>query len=379
MTKFYLIFLIAVTISPNIQAQNKCISGKESSSHLLDQMKTASQNPQSPTYSIFKAYNLGQSTEGNAIASEFCTDDKCRFRQSEMADFKRISEATTKVLKAPQMAFKMECVIAGAQFKAETSEIHCPSGKRTKGSFDFCVNQDLLAYQNAVVSNFQDCLQASGIRTLDAAHLFKMFTLESAFKPYYAYPGGVGFGQLTSIFVNDLHEAHRGRKFIQAMANSNNSQCQAAKIIAEKDLQNKPRHSDNCSFVTIGEGLERNILYSMLGLASSWKNDIEPKLRKYIAKHAGHPRIEEVKNMALLNSYGPGRAKARATIDRLSGLPPDKFLAAIKKPLRTKRGNLTYYTDRIERRQKNLLTTKLIDPVKSEYAKTGANACVNTN
>lgn len=356
----------------------QCVSGNESSTHLIDQLNVAAKNPKSPAYYILKSESSPVETEGQILNSGFCTDEACRTKQSQIEDLKKFAEESgIKTLKKTNKLFKTECMIAASQFKSSTAEIKCPENERSKQSFNFCINSEFLNYQNAIVSNFKACADASNIKTLDAAHLFKMYTLESSFKPYYSYDGGVGMGQLTSIFVKDLHEKHRGRKNLKKMASMTSPECKAAQMIAEADLVSPPSHSDKCAFVSVGSGLERNILYTLLGLATSWEKDIEPKLSSYLEKYSGHPRLEEVKNLALLNSYGPGRADARAAIARLIQYPPDRFIAEIKKPLKTKRGNLTKYLNRIEAKQTEMANQFLKEPLRSEYKKDGALACVN--
>ena len=355
----------------------QCLSGNENSTHLIDQMKATANNPKLPGYYILQSTKEDYQPEGRILNPGFCTDEACKVKQSQIEDLKKFAEESGLKSQSTKNLFKTECMIAGSQFKSGTDEIKCPSNEKTKKSFNFCINTEFLNYQNTIISQFKACADASNMKTLDAAHLFKMYTLESSFKPYYSYDGGVGLGQLTSIFVKDLHQKHRGQKNLKKIAALKSPECKAAQMIAEADLVNPPSHSDKCAFVTVGSGLERNILYSILGLALSWEKDIEPKLSSYIEKYKNDPLIEEVKNLALLNSYGPGRADARAAIARLINYPPERFVAEIKKPLNTKHGNLTKYINRIEAKQKEMTNKFLQEPLKSEYAASGAKACIN--
>lgn len=188
-------------------------------------------------------------------------------------------------------------------------------------------------------------------------------------------------GQLTNIFVQDAHQKWRGGENLRKMAQSDLQECSAAKILAQKDLKSKPRHSNSCSFIQIGEGMERNILYTMIGLATSWEKDISPKMNSYLTKYANHPSIEEIKSLLMANAYGSGgRAAARALANRLSGLPPEKLLATIKKPIsgvpmRGRARTLNGYTLKIATRQKDI-ASKLKEPLKSAFEKEGAKACI---
>ena len=370
-----LLILSAALFSTHFSYANQCISGDLKATELLDQMKAASTNTNSPAFHVFQAYKKVDKPEGQSLATGICQSEECKVKNDQLNDLKKFAAANDNILGAPNLLLKTDCLVAGSKFKASSSQISCPSGKRSK-NFNFCINRDFLEYQNAIISSFMSCAAKSGIKTLDAAHLMKMYTLESGFRPNYAYPGGVGIGQLTSIFVKDIHQAHRGRKYLNKIAASENAECKAAKVISERDLKKQPRHSDNCSFVSVGDGLERNILYSILGTATAWEKNIEPKLRKYFAKYKDHPQLEEVKNLALLNSYGP-TGHAMALLERLSKYPPDRFAQAMKKPHATERADLTKYIQRIEARQSAMAKTMLLEPLKSQYAKDGVKACVN--
>lgn len=370
-----LLFFTVALFFTQFSFANQCISGDPKATQLLDQMKAASQNTDSPTFHIFQAYKKTEKVEGQSLATGLCQSEDCQIKFDQLEDLKKFAAANDATPGAPNLLLKTDCLVAGSKFKASTSQISCPTGNKSK-NFNFCINRDFLEYQNAVISSFMSCAAKSGIKTLDAGHLMKMYTLESGFRPNYAYPGGVGIGQLTSIFVKDIHQAHRGRKYLINMAMSESAECRAAKMISEKDLKKEPKHSDNCSFVSVGDGLERNILYSILGTATAWEKNIEPKLRKYFAKYKNHPQLEEVKNLALLNSYGP-TGHAVGLLERLSKYPPDRFVQAMKKPQVTERGDLTKYIQRSEARQNAMAKTMLSEPLKTQYAKNGVKACLN--
>ncbi len=370
-----LLVLSATLFAAQFSFANQCISGDPKSTELLDQMKAASKNTDSAAFYILQAYKKDVKPEGQSLATGICQSEDCKIKKDQLDDLKEFAAANDTVLAAPNLLLKTDCLVAGSKFKASSSQISCPSGKRSK-NFNFCINRDFLEYQNAIISSFMSCAAKSGIKTLDAEHLMKMYTLESGFKPHYAYPGGVGIGQLTSIFVKDIHQAHRGRKYLSKIAGSNSAECLAAKVIAEQDLIKQPRHSDNCSFVSVGEGLERNILYSILGTATAWEKNIEPTLRTYFTKYKDHPQIEDVKNLALLNSYGPN-GHAKGLLRQLSYYPPDRFVKEMKKPQMKNNANLTKYIQNIDKRQISMANNILSEPLKSEFSKYGAKACVN--
>lgn len=349
-------------------SQEKCTSGTSGQNNIITQLAHAKKNTPL-TQMIYKNYNL----DSARTEAEVCVDCAAASSKSPIPHIE-----LEKTPKAPRLIFKSECLKESNKFKSNTTQVSCPDGTKSKTS-NFCINESVLKYQNAVISSFVSCTAQEGFEGVDMASLFQMYSLESGFKPQFAYNGGVGIGQLTRIFIEDIHQKHRGHKFMKKIAESTNHQCDVAKLIAKKDLNNKPNISNSCSFISIGEGLERNILYSLIGFANSWEKDIEPKLRPYIKKHSDSPKISEIKNLALLNAYGPGgRAAARAAIKRLSHLQPEAFVKAMKTPLKTAEGrNLTVYTSRIEKRKKEI-QNQLPEPIKSQFASTGAKACINT-
>ena len=351
---FYIIFVFANQFA---SAQEQCLSGSESNKQLLENLKEAQAN--SPiAMKISEKYDLLKKTEAGV-----CTE--CE----------RAPRRPLPSLSPNKTYFKEECVQAAAQIKTSSNEVSCPSGKN--GFHKQCFSRTFFKYQNAVISEFYKCIRRTQNFPITPEALFEMYSLESGFKPYYSNPGGTGMGQLTGIFIKDLHMKHRGRPVIESIAQSTHEDCETAKIIAEKDLKKEPSLNNKCSFIQAGEGLERNILYSLMGLANSWNKDIEPLLKNYIKKYERDPQILDVQYKALINSYGPGgRAAARASIRRLSKLAPKDYVKAMSRPLMTEDGdNLNVYTNNMANKQKQIVQF-FIEPMKSEFKKNGARACL---
>ncbi|MBC7419739.1 MAG: hypothetical protein H7328_03330 [Bdellovibrio sp.] len=354
-------------------AQQTCISGSATGMNLINQLEEAKKSS-SITKIISAKYNL------NSQKTEACLSGLCETKIAAphaSVQIKNLQKMVLPIEAASGLLFKKDCLMVSNTFRAATAQIDCPGN--SKSSELSCINEEQLTYQNAVISNFSACTQQEGIQGVDGKALFEMFSKESGFRPNYAYTGGVGIGQLTNIFVEDIHQKHRGHRLLKTIADSKNPDCMAAKLIAAKDLHTKPSLSDRCSFISTGEGMERNILYTLVGMANSWQKDIRPVLKNYLDKYSDDPQIDDVKHLALLNAYGPGgRGAARAAISRLSALKPDQFVKAMKKPLFREGGkSLTVYTTNLANRQKNIAAA-LPEPIKSEFNKTGANACINS-
>lgn len=347
-------------------ASETCVSGKPTEGNLVSQLQLAKKtNP--ITQKIYSLYNLDTSK----TEAQTCNGN-CSAKSTAPISPITVNQAPT----APQLIFKPECLSISNQTKTNTPEVSCPDGNKIK-SRGICITESFLKYQNSVISNFYSCISKENFIVPSPEALYTMYSLESGFKPQYSYRGGVGLGQLTKPFVDDIHQQHRGMKFLKKISNSSSPECEVAKAIAQKDINIKPNISNSCSFISVGDGLERNILYSFIGFANSWERDIEPKLRQYIKRYPQDSNLAEIKNLALLNAYGSGgRAAARAAITRLSHLKPDDFIKALKGPLKTRNGqSLTVYTTRLERKKRDL-AKRMPEPLKSHFVNTGAKACI---
>lgn len=367
--------ILAVLLFPySVFAQETCVSGKPNQGNMVSQLNFA--KAKMPiTEIIYRQYELKPKTEGGTNCKD-CEAAKAK-RPEDLAAVASFIEG---VPAAPKLLFKPQCLERSNQFDANAGEVSCPGGSRSK-SRDLCQTSEILIYQNAVISSFMSCAKKLGMTTVSPSTLYGIYSLESGFKPQFASNGGVGMGQVTGIFVDDVHQKWRGYKFLEKMAQTDLKECEAAKVLAQKDTQEKPKLSNVCSFIQLGEGFERNVLYTMVGMANAWEKDISPKMQSYIDSHPNSPQVEEIKNLILANTYGyGGRAAGRAMASRLSGLDPEKALEQARKPMTLvnksgKRRSLNSYTARISARQ-NKIGEKLPEPLKTAFAKNGAKACI---
>lgn len=359
-------------------AGEQCLSGTPGKNHLLTQLaKVKSTSPISKALT-FK-YNLESGSGASAIPGVPCASCQ-QGPGSDPLSVGNMNTANTLRQISPDagLLLNTECLNVSGKVDAPTSELKCPEGK-VSPKHNFCFDSNLMRYQNAVITDFYKCVKKLTNLPLTPAGLFEMYSLESGFKPHYAYSGGVGVGQLTGIFVDDINQKHRGFKILDKVAKSGEADCAVAKQIAAKDVKQPIRLSQNrCKFVEYGEGMERNVLYTMIGMANSWNKDLEPLMESYIKKNKGNPAMPRAMELALLNGYGPGgRAAARAAIRRLTKLTPTQFINTMNKPMgSTKGGSLNSYIGKMQKRQKQLLAD-MSPALKAEYTNQGARACTN--
>ncbi len=284
-----------------------------------------------------------------------------------------------------------------AKIKSSTQQLECPSGRKVKINScgtagqkkcppgvqpepPACVTSEMYQYQNAVISEAYKCVKDISQFPVTPEVLFEMYALESGFRSNYSYVGGVGVGQLTGIFIKDIHQKHRGRKILNQIQKSENSSCKLSQPMVAKDLKAEPSFKNRCDFIEYGEGFERNALYTLVGLANFWEKDIKPKMKDFNKKYSDNPNLQRAQQLALMNAYGPGGGvSARAALRRLNRLEPKEFIKTIQEPMVTVEGeNLTAYTSKMNKKQ-NQTIQLFPEPLKLDFANNGARACVNTS
>lgn len=360
------LFFLAILLSETLAlTQENCLSGLPGQNHLIEQFnKAKSESPISKI--ISEKYGLGPKTEAD------CPTCSASAGNSNLEDLRRITKEKS--------SFKIACLEAAAKIQTGSKQISCPDKKIANHSF--CYTKPMAEYQNAVVSEFYKCLKSVNPMPVTMPGLFDIYTNESGFKSAYINGGGTGIGQLTSIFIDDLHQKHRGYSVLNSINTSLDKSCESAKKIVSKDLLQKPTLQNICDFTQYGEGFERNILYSISGMASAWNKDYAPIMKNYNKTYADHPLLQKAQEKVILNGYGSGgRAAGRAAFIRLSGLPPDKFIKAMDKPLygikksNGKSINLTSYATKTKKKQDTIGKT-LPEPLKSEFKTEGSTACM---
>lgn len=419
---FQILFYNALTA----QAQSKCNSGNHGRLHLIGQLEHAKLN--SPiTKEIYKNYHLDQSNKPEQVQSgtrnlsnincenksvtthhelqaeidalaKTLSEKDLENRTDETAPLEDITKngidveaELKKIPKTPPLLFKLECLQASNKFEIPgVFEVICPDDekiKKTKLNHS-CMTDEILNYQNAVITNLYGCMKSLNLAVIEPRYLFELYNLESGFNPHFYSTGGRGLGQLTSIFVHNNHQSHRGLSIMQQIETSTNPECQVAKKISENALVNPPitikydeaKFNGYCPVTSIGNGLELNILYTLVGLASSWKDDIGPLLTNYIEKHhSQEKKISQIKSLALLNAYGAsGPVAAMTTVLRLRNRDPKGFIKGIQKQLTTEDGtNLTGYIRKINEKASALKET-LPKKLKKKYDDEGGEACINS-
>lgn len=378
------VFLIEATFAnqrnePKNNDSITCISGNPNSTHLIDALAAAKQTS-SISKIILKSTSKPVTTESAAPCAE-CLNQK---NAGMNKNFDPEALANLAKYAAGGTSLNIKCLEAAADksfVTKETPEVHCPLNKEIKDG-NSCINREILEYQNLVVSNMYSCFSKYSASPINPSSLFEIQSLESVYKTNYSSYKGHGLGQLTNIFIKDAQIEFRGLPMMKKIVADTSAECGAAREILSLDTKRKPILStpkDRCRFMQIGDGLERNVLYSLIGLNTLWKNDISPHFTGYSKKHGTHAAFPRLMEKLLQIGYGAGGpVAAKAVIKRGGHLPPDRFLALLESKISGDSGeDLNLYVRGIAGRQKDIKDKITDSALKDSFATNGARACLN--
>ncbi len=176
---------------------------------------------------------------------------------------------------------KRECIVAAMKSNPGNSGYTCDyegksgenAGKQSipryygkaGGKTAQCVDESMTDYIHYAVNSAIQCLSAVG--KVDSKTVFRKINNESAFNISVASGGGVGMAQLTSIAVDEMLNSAKGkgRYVLEHIANSADSTCNGFKQVAVEDLKKRPAPfaENRCAWLSPGDGLARNLMYSI--------------------------------------------------------------------------------------------------------------------
>lgn len=185
-----------------------------------------------------------------------------------------------------------------------------------------CVTQEMINYIQSSVQDAMKCVSDATDLPIDAATTFEKLNNESGFQFYQSNNGGTGMGQLTSWPTRDMFQARR--QLYSATLNKisqGDGACSSFQKIVEDDL--KPRgatlypRSKICKYVSPGEGVQRNLIYSLVYISQMKKRIVDILKRTgFLDRNQSVSSIEPAKVRIIerltLVAYGPeGIAKAQ--------------------------------------------------------------------
>lgn len=349
-----LIFFITLT---NANADNKCINGPYEKNRKLKTSfscsyaflrfeyieATKTQNPYEECKGI-----VNRSCEKNNLADQIINIDQVY----EKIDYPEISRNMTKSLveknqnnknfslnknSVPSKKIKKDCIESSMKrlpgnkgyvcgYAENESDQDIEPGDqiiqkyygRASGNTAQCIDNSMVDYMHFSVNKAIECL--SNIAPIDTKTVFKIINNETAFNLSVSSRDGRGIGQITTPAAEELTHAKRGNgKYVfQSIVNNPNPACTPFRHIAQKDLQEGPplknRLKNLCAWVNPGDGLARNLIYT-LGYYITLRD-------VYIKKRLAKINPEFAENTQLVNdltaiAYGrEGLNKVKSLLDQ---------------------------------------------------------------
>lgn len=149
-----------------------------------------------------------------------------------------------------------------------------------------CVDDNMTDYVHFAVNSAIQCL--SGVGKIDSRTVYRKINNESAFNISVASAGGIGISQLTTPAVEEMinPKLGRGRFVIENVAKSDDPACTGFKDVAIQDLKSTPSmaKSNRCAWLSPGDGLARNLMYSIGYYLTMRDKYIIPSLKRYAPK-----------------------------------------------------------------------------------------------
>ncbi|MNK01187.1 hypothetical protein D3C87_189820 [compost metagenome] len=276
---------------------------------------------------ILAARNLGKEVKSTECA--LCTK---RANSASDKPAKQLGQLS-KYLTPPQI--KKECILGSLQRAPGNDGYTCTNGKpksfENKGPTSACLTEDMANYIHLAVNKAIQCMSPEDA-PIDPRFILQKINNESAFNFFIGYGGGNGIGQLTSHPIKAIAgwTAFKNAKpvFIQGEANylledlaaNENPACAPFKKIAEADINNPPslygKNTNICRWVGAGEGVSRNLIYSLAYYIHIRDNIVKPQLKKRAPSLLKNDEI--LNNFTLVAYKSPADVKALMDRVRLS-------------------------------------------------------------
>lgn len=188
---------------------------------------------------------------------------------------------------------------------------------RASGNTAQCIDDSMVDYMHHSINMAIKCF--SNIAPIDSKTIFKIINNETAFNVSISSRDGRGIGQITSPAAAELTHPKlgNGKYILKSVMQNPNPACTPFRHIAENDLRDGPplknRVKSICAWVNPGDGLARNLMYTMgyyLTLRDHYIKGYLEKKDKNLAQNT------QLLNDLTAVAYGrEGLKKVRALID----------------------------------------------------------------
>lgn len=252
------------------------------------------------------------------------------------------SKETLHLASAPPEVkqIKKECIEASIQRTPGNTGYVCSAEKSRGRAFENfgesapCMDQNSVDYLHFAINEALKCFAAE-FKPIDTRFILKKYNNETAFNFFLGYAGGKGLGQLTSAPTLDIGGGN-AEYILKGIANSESPACEPFKSVAKNDLKNGPPRlassANICAWVSPGEGLTRNLIYSLGYYVHLRDKSVMPFLKRRAPTLAARSGLAD--DFTLI-SYGPdGLKEAKSLMDALrvsDKSNPDKIRSELER------------------------------------------------
>lgn len=240
---------------------------------------------------------------------------------------------------------KKECIVASLQRETAGTGYSCATGHPqafdNAGATAPCLNSSVADFLHYSLNQALSCLSPKE-DPVDPRQILQKINNETAFHFFLASKAGVGQGQLTSYPVKEIAGWYNQKKefipgqayyLMEKLMASKNPACDPFKKIVSKDAKTPPplpgTKANYCRWLSVGEGLGRNLFYSLAYYIYVRDQIVKEELKE---KAPALVKNKELVNALTLISYGPqGPAEARSLIHTLRLNNQTKPIEARKK------------------------------------------------
>lgn len=267
---------------------------------------------------------------------------------------------------------KKECIQASLQRDVGNEAHICQNGRRkviqNSGKRAQCLNQNTVDYIHFAVNEALRCM-GDQFEPIDTRFFLKKINNETAFNFYLGYVGGVGVGQLTSDPVRDIagwvepsgrYNRGNAKYILESLVHNSSDACAPFIETLKNDLKKRPPLPGNannyCSWVSPGEGMTRNLIYSLGYYIHMRDTVIKPALAREAPALAEN---SDIVNYFTLVAYGPGGPAQAASLVNTLRLNSKTTVKTVRERLMKE----SDYIRQTENKMKELLAFLPVDKV----------------
>lgn len=300
--------IVTFVYGGDASSYNKCIS-RGSSPLLIEDLRANSSKDDSFYNAYINRFQFACSSCSNSSIVEMAKN------------LKDTVEPKIKRQCVEQSMSKLHYITNRSRMLCSSNKGKATFRKTIDGKNDFCINNEVVDYVHWSVNEALTCINSLTDNPVSPEITFMKLNRESKFGFFIQYWGGIGIGQLTTSAINGIN--NRGKAIIDTAKNS--TECKSFHELLNYNMDYAKVKNDKgedidvvrwCQLVNYGEGLGRNLFYSLALMLHHRDNKsfgVGTRLRRLGIND------EEKINYFTLVSYGRnGLVQAAEIIDKMT-------------------------------------------------------------